>query len=364
VVSVEGLCAHERAMPPGGTATRGCQALALDSGVPDSQTAQRGNPNAETASARHLLTTNTPGFDEPARRAARRPRLAATTRLQRAAREETTGTKMQRQARATIAAAIVSLTAAVPAAASTATASMTDFHVELIDLDPSDGIAPSLTFQNLDGGLFIAAESGAPGHVTTDTHHGGVPFGGGSSSSMNGAASALASFVGDPRVPGAGGQASASASTGVRGLYGASTVQLGDGAMVVPFTLSADTRLVITADASASALSTFADPYADTWASVFLKLTDAAGTGSISTDGASAEQFAMIGGTPSAVTDSRQITISFENLTNGDLGGLFFGSIDAYAADLSPAAVPEPGSLPLLAAGLGVLAWRLRRRPR
>ena len=71
---------------------------------------------------------------------------------------------MQGQALAIIAAAVVSL-AALPAAASTATASMTDFHVELIDLDPNDGITPSLTFQNLQGGSFIAAESGVPGHV-------------------------------------------------------------------------------------------------------------------------------------------------------------------------------------------------------
>jgi hypothetical protein len=137
-------------------------------------------------------------------------------------------------------------------------------------------------------------------------------------------------------------------------------VQLGDGALYAPFTLSADTRLVITADASASALSTFGDAQADTWASVFLKLTDATGMGSVSTDTASAEQFAMTGGTPSATVDDHPMTITFENLTGGDLGGIFFGSIDAYAAD----PVPEPGALPLALAGLGLLAWRLRRRAR
>lgn len=266
---------------------------------------------------------------------------------------------MQGQARATIAAAIVSL-AALPAAASTATASMTDFHVELIDLAPNDGITPKLTFQNLQGGSFIAAESGVPGHVLTDTHQGGAPLGAGSSSSMHGAASALARFTGDPF--GEGAAATASASTSARGQYGASTVQLGDGAIYAPFTLSADTRLVITADASASALSTFGDAQADTWASVFLKLTDASGMGSVSTDTASAEQFAMIGGTPSATIDDHAMTITFENLTGGDLGGIFFGSIDAYAAD--PAPVPEPGALPLALAGVGLLAWRLRRRAR
>lgn len=267
---------------------------------------------------------------------------------------------MQAKALATIV-AIASLTA-LPAVASTATATLTDFHIELVDLDPNDGIAPSLLFQNVQGGSFIAAESGAPGHVLTDAHQGGTPFGAGSSSSARGGASALSSFTGDPR--GAGGLASATAFTGMPGLYGASTVQLGDGAIYAPFTLSADTRLVITADASASALSTFADPHADTWASVFLKLTDGTGTGSVSTDTATAEQFALIGGTPSATTDTRRISISFDNLTAADLGGIFYGSIDAYAADLSPSAVPEPGGLPLLAAGLGVLAWRLRRRAR
>ena len=269
----------------------------------------------------------------------------------------------QAQALAAIAAAVASL-AAMPAAASTATAAMSDFRVELVDLDPADGIVPSLTFQDVQGGSFIAAESGAPGHVLTDTHQGGTPLGAGSSSSARGAASARASFAGDPRAPGAGATAVATEATGAAGQYGASTVQLGDGAIYAPFTLSAETRLVITADASASALSTFADPHADTWASVFLKLTDATGTGSVSTDTASAEQFAMIGDTPTPTIDDRRMAITFENLTGTDLGGIFYGSVDAYAADLAPVAVPEPGGLPLVACGLGLLAWRLRRRAR
>jgi len=270
---------------------------------------------------------------------------------------------MQAQALATIAAAVVSL-AAMPAAASTATASMSDFHIELIDLDPADGIAPSLTFQDLQGGSFIAAESGAPGHVLTDVHQGGTPFGAASSHSTRGAASALASFAGDPRAAGAGAAATAAAAIGAPGVYGASTVQLGDGAIYAPFTLSADTRLVITADASTSALSTFTDPQTDTWASVFLKLTDATGLGGVSTDTSSVEQFAVSGGTPTATTDHRLMTISFQNLTTGDLGGIFYGSIDAYAADLRPTAVPEPAGLPLVAGGLALLAWRMRRRAR
>ncbi len=266
---------------------------------------------------------------------------------------------MQKHAVATIAVAILS-TLASPTFASTALAQLSDFQIQLIDLNSADAVGPSVTFQNLQGGTFVAAESGTPSNVVTDVHAGGVPFGPANSTSTHGGGAAYSSLSGDPF--GAGANATASASTGVSGAYGASTVWLGDGQVYVPFTLSADTRLVITANASASALSTLAGPDADTWASVFLKLTDGTGQGGVSQDSVSAEQFGTTGASPNATIDAHRIEISFENLSSDSMDGIFSGSVDAYSADLSP--VPEPAGMALMLGGLGMLAWRGRRRDR
>lgn len=253
-------------------------------------------------------------------------------------------------------AAAVASTLAAPSFASTAVAELTDFQVQLIDLDASDGVAPSVTFQNVAGGSFVAAESGAPPDVFTDAHFGGAAFAPASSTSARGGAAAAASMSGD--VYGAGAGAMAWTSAAQAGAYGAATVQLGDGSTVLPFTLSAQTRLVISADASASALST-AD---DAWASAFLKLTDVTGLNDVSADGVYAEQASTLGASPFATTDAHRIEISFDNLTAFGADGLFFGSVDAYSTDITP--VPEPCAPALMLCASGLLAWRARRRPR
>ncbi len=260
---------------------------------------------------------------------------------------------------AAIVAALLSAVA-TPALASTAEAGLADFQIRLVDLDPADGILPSVVFQELEGGAFVAAETGTPPGVVTDALFAGLVFGPAVATSAQGTAAAYAALSGD--AFGAGASATASASAKRAGDSGASTVQLGDGGIVVPFTLSAHTRLVITADASASAMSTFDDLHADTWASVFLKLTDGTGQGDAVSDGVSAEQASTLGAPPSATTDAHRIEISFENLAAGAADGLFFGSIDAYSAD--PAPVPEPAGFATALAALGALAWRLRRRAR
>jgi hypothetical protein len=108
-------------------------------------------------------------------------------------------------------------------------------------------------------------------------HAGDAPFGRVYSTSTQGATSACSSLSGDSFSAGA--NATASAFTGLSGVYGVSTVWLGDGQIYVPFTLLAETLLVITANASASATSAFDGPQAHTWASLFLKLTDGTGPG-------------------------------------------------------------------------------------
>lgn len=266
---------------------------------------------------------------------------------------------MKHHVAATIAAA-ASLAVAGPAFASTADATLSNFQITLVDLDTSDGIAPSVVFENFQGGPFVAAESGTTANHFTDVHAGGSPFGDAASTSSQDAATGLAVLAGD--AFGAGASVTASASATQLGTYGASTVWLGDGNSYVSFTLSAETRLVITGDASASVMSTINDPSADAWASVFLKLTDYTGLDNVSVGGAEAEQFSTNGAAPFMTTDAHHVEISFDNLDTSSAGGIFFGSVDASTSSLS--AVPEPSGLMLALAGLGLLAWKGRTRRR
>ncbi len=260
----------------------------------------------------------------------------------------------------TVVAAVIALTATGLASASTASANFSDFHIELIDLDPSDGIAPAVQFEDVQGGSFVAAESGTPADHLTDLHLGGQVFGGANSSATHDAASASAQLNGDAFASGA--QAAATASADLRDTYGAASVWLGDGSNVVTFTLTPHTRLVISGDATASVMSTIDDPNADAWASIYLKLTDYTGLDQVSDGGAEAEQFSTDGARPSELVDSRSVEISFDNATADSAGGIFYGAIDVSVSDLS-LSVPEPATGALLLSGLG-LAGLLRRRRR
>ena len=259
---------------------------------------------------------------------------------------------------ATIAAATL-LATANAALASTADANLSNFQIRLVDLNTADGIAPSVVFENFQGGSFVAAESGSSTNRLTDIHVGGVPFGDAASASSLYAASGSASLAGDPF--GAGGTVTASSTASRLGTFGASTVWLGDGNNYVSFTLSADTRLVISGDASVSVMSTFDDPSADAWASVFLRLTDYTGVDNASTGGAVAEQFSTLGARPFPITDARHVEISFDNLDTSSVNGIFFGSVDASTSSIST--VPEPTGLALF--GIAALAFMgLARRQR
>jgi hypothetical protein len=253
------------------------------------------------------------------------------------------------------------------AGASTAQATLSNFHIDLIDLDPGDGIAPSVVFQNYQGGTFVAAEAGstdAHGQQTqtTDIESGAHPFGNAAAFSSQGSAMAFAAIAGNPLEGGA--NVSTFTSSSQVGAFGGSTVMLGDGGNYVSFTLSADTRLVISGDASASVMSTADDLASDVFASVFLQLTDFTGQGQISYGSASAEQGSTNGASPFTLNDDRHLEVSFENLGSDSADGIFFGSVDTSVSDPAPPPVPEPTGSVLMAAALGLLGLIGRRATR
>ena len=269
---------------------------------------------------------------------------------------------MKTQMAAGIAATILAL-AAADAVASTATATLSNFKIELFDLNKGSGAPPSVVFQSVQGGTFVAAETGATdagGHLvrSTDEHFGAQPFGNAAANEMDGSSLAFATLAGDPFDGAASVLAFASGSRA--GAYSASTVMLGDGASYAPFTLSPETRMVISADASATANSTIDDDFATAWASAFLKLTDETGLGAISYGSVESQQGGTRGGSPFTSSDDERIEVTFDNLGSDSIDGIFFGSIDTYVADIAP--VPEPAGTPLILSALALLAWRGRRR--
>lgn len=247
--------------------------------------------------------------------------------------------------------------------ASTVSATLSNLHVELFDLNKGDGIDPYIVFHSSQGGTFVASETGvmnADGGFTrnTDIRSGGATFGSGLAASAMGSASAFAALGGNPFEEGA--NASAFATSISPGFYGSSTVMLGDGADYVSFTLSPETEIVISGDAAVSVSSTVDDPSAQAWASVFLKLTDQTGSDRASYGGAFAQQGSTDGSRPYTSSDNEHLQIFFENSEADEAEGIFFGSVEASASDITPAiSVSEPSVMWLL--GFGAAPFMLRR---
>jgi hypothetical protein len=230
------------------------------------------------------------------------------------------------------------------------TATMSNLHFTLVDLDTTDGTTPSLVFssagrsslsQTLDGGTA----------VLTYGSSGFAPI---SNSISNGSASVSASVSGgNPYALEASGQASA-AGHGYR-VYGyAPDVNKG-------FTLSPHTRLTVKADASLTASmgagdSGFAAAYMTL--AIYDPLNPPPGSPYTVQDAAFAS---LTGGSAST---SRALQIVFENLGSTPIEHNFYAYVQADGALTAVSAVPEPAALAMMLAGWGALAARARRHRR
>ena len=253
--------------------------------------------------------------------------------------------------------AATALLAVGPAhAASTATSTLSDFHIVLTDLDPSDGVAPSVTLDPQSRST-VSASATLMDAVTSWTQQGDSAFGAVSAGGELDGSGGSASFAGDPF--GAGAQIVASATGGPSLAVGTSAADIPTPPdLPTQFVLSAHTQVTLwgytTVDWSADT------PDAAAFGEIDLGLTS--NGDAITLDYATAGYYgdgygALSGSTPGGVM------VTYANDSDAAVPVGYYVGVFANAGELEMAIPPvdEPAGAGLLLAGLSLL-WRVRRR--
>jgi hypothetical protein len=267
------------------------------------------------------------------------------------------------------------LVAGAPAHAgsSSASATISNLSIQLFDLDPLDGIAPSIAFGSGSTDSFVSASAYQSSPYAYDYHEAwGTAFAPIATSAVAGGTQSQAAIIGTGSA--AGTTLSASGSTVVsassypydNGQYGAYayTPYYYYGA----FTLSANTVVVISGDASVSAAvdptgSAYGYAYATAYASLYISGPAAGGGSGGQSSSDSRQAYLYNYATPGSFADAGKIAVSFVNLTGLETTGYFQGTASAYGWAYA-AAVPEPSGYALMLAGLAATGFVARRRLR
>jgi hypothetical protein len=285
-------------------------------------------------------------------------------------------------------AATASLLAHTPVkAAASSSATLVDFTITLYDLDPLDGITPSITFGGMSYSVAYPTNS-SPSEYALDYAYGIGPFGSAVVSAATSQSTAFASSTGIIPATIAGNvtvvgslyaNGSANGTTGTLGTdlsrFNAGSSWNYDGNS---FSLSARTAALFSASATISASVTTA--YSSTWpynresASAYALINvvgpGSSGHGSQSTfdqlqvDMTNADNYDSSAGlylVPPPVDRTVNLGGSFINGTGKDLSGYFDVRVAAYG-DSYATSVPEPETYAMLLAGLGVLGFIGKRR--
>lgn len=276
---------------------------------------------------------------------------------------------MQRHSSLTAGLALAASLAAAPGwAAVSSSAQIGPLQLQLFDLDPSDGITPSLQFTNMGSntGLYTLAMTPAPYAYDMQIDIGSTPWQAGSVTALAGVAQASAAIEGTGTAAGTRLWAAGGAGN-FDSLYAFEAARYSGSAdaplMGGVFTVSANTIAVLSGVATVAAsgtATTVLEEYAA--ATVHIELAGLGGGGS---GAQSAQDTLATGGYGSAQPfnfgNSRLLSVSFLNQTAGDLSGTL--SLTANVSGYVYATpVPEPRSWALLLAGLTAVGWRARRR--
>lgn len=280
----------------------------------------------------------------------------------------------------TAVAAVALTTVAAPAlAASAASATIAPLVMQLIDLDLSDGVAPSITFASPSygsSGVMASALQQYPYDIEERSHYNTGPWDVASVSVTVGVAQVSAS------ITGAGTATSTTFNaTGTSGdfmspdYYDYVTYSAWSSAPALfhfnSFTLSANTALLITAEATIAVSGTGGvapNPNYDyndyARATTTLKISGGAPGGGQQISSSFLSYGAQAAyGAPFDSTATRTLGVSFINVANGTLDGTLIVQADVFGWTYATA-VPEPASAALMFAGLAGVGFAVQRRRR
>jgi len=277
-------------------------------------------------------------------------------------------------------------------AASSASVTMGPLSILLVDLNPLDGIAPSITFAESEwwygtSYTYVSANDNGTGAYDSASGYSDTVWGSSSSNASIPGTWAAASVSGSGSPNGT--TISASGSTqGTQGTQSTSNFAAYNAQAIAPgyyyyggtFTLSDNTAVIFSANISGDVAvtgtfdpsSTYGWEHAYVQGDLSTSGTGASGTGSQNasdsfalyiTSEYLADESALWGYVygPSSATGTQSLAAAFVNVSGGDLSGYLHANVYAYGYSYV-AAVPEPETYAMLLAGLGIIGATARRR--
>jgi hypothetical protein len=249
-------------------------------------------------------------------------------------------------------AAALSLVAMTAGASAVTSVQLSDFQFRLIDLDPSDGITPSIDLSAYPGSLVYAGgyfDQGSsvfgPAQISASFESGFLEQASITNDLTNGGSATTLASVSD-------------STKNYR--FAGSTVILGVQDSTALFTLSPHTELVMSGTVDVTAATTQVDGFtgsAEAFAE-FAFSTATTGFNDIDTD--FAEVF--IGGDSERSLQS-DLSVTLSNTSDASMQGGFYVRLSSNASILPiRTPVPEPGNVALMLAGLAGLVPLVRRR--